>query len=161
MAAAVATLSERMPGTIGTATRAAAAMCTDFGHAGALAAHEGQVVGVEGEIGVGEGGLGGRQHQPAAGFRLPCHKSVPGQVADEADLLQIVHARPSERAVGQVEPGRLDHMDVHPQAGAQSEQRAGVLRNVGLVEHESDHGQAKPWKRGAVNCRALSRRGIE
>ncbi len=68
---------------------------------------------------------------------------------DQGDLLQVVHAGALQRPVGKVEAGRLDDVDFHPQAGAQSEDRAGVLRDVGLVENKGNHGRAKPagWRR--------------
>ena len=50
--------------------------------------------------------------------------------------VEIVHPGAAEGAVGHREAGRLDQMGVHSEAGAEPQNRAGVLRNVGLVERD-------------------------
>ena len=58
-------------------------------------------------------------------------------------LRQIVHAGALQLAVGNVEAGRLDHVDCHAEAGAEAHDRAGVLGYVGLIERKGNHGAAR------------------
>ena len=64
-------------------------------------------------------------------------------MANEPHVRQIVHAGAAQSPVGQVEARRFDHMDFDAEAGAESQDGAGVLRNVGLVEGKRDH--EGPW----------------
>ena len=57
------------------------------------------------------------------------------------DLVEIVHAGPAEMPVGDRKAGRLDDMGGHVQAGAQAQNRSGVLGDVGL-EKRNLHGVA-------------------
>jgi hypothetical protein len=61
----------------------------------------------------------------------------------EVDLLQVVHARPPEPPVVEDESARLDEVDRHPEAGREAQDRAGILRDVGLIERKP-HGKPDP-----------------
>ena len=54
----------------------------------------------------------------------------------------IVHAGTSEIAIGYVEARGLDDVDTKPEAGGKAQDRAGIPRDVGLVEGDSQlaHG---------------------
>ena len=52
------------------------------------------------------------------------------------DLIEVVHARPAEVPVGDRKAGRLDNVGGHVQAGAEPQNRSGVLRDVGLEERD-------------------------
>ena len=60
--------------------------------------------------------------------------------AEEVDMLEIVHARPPEPPVVEDESARLDEVDRHPEAGREAQDRAGILRDVGLIGGEAQHG---------------------
>ena len=55
------------------------------------------------------------------------------------DLVEVIHPGAAEGAVGDREAGRLDDVRLDPEAGAEPENRAGILRNVGL-EKGDPHG---------------------
>ncbi len=59
-------------------------------------------------------------------------------MAHDGDGVEIVHAGAAEGAVGDREPGRLDNVRFNPEAGAQPQNRAGILRNIGLIEGDSN-----------------------
>ena len=49
-------------------------------------------------------------------------------------MVQIIHAGAAEMSVRYRKPGRLDDVSGHIKARAETENRSGVLRNVGLEE---------------------------
>jgi len=59
-------------------------------------------------------------------------------MAHDGDRVEIVHAGAAEGAVGDGKPGRLDNVRFDPQAGAQPQNRAGILRNIGLIKGDSN-----------------------
>src|SRR5690242_15434703 len=87
----------------------------------------------------------GEQDEPQPPAAPPGFERRPGGVPGEVDLIEIVHAGAAEGAVAHRETGRLDQMRLQPQAGGQAENRAGVLRDVGLVE-----GDAHWWRGGTL-----------
>ena len=108
-----------------------------FRHAGALAPEQQPVVGAKGEVGIGGGGPGGQQNQPRA---MPDGAvGLPAGVADELDRAEIVHAGATQPSVVEDEAAGLDDVDRDAEAGGEAEQRAGILRDVRLVEDEA-HG---------------------
>ena len=60
-------------------------------------------------------------------------------MAHEANLIEIVHPGAAERAVGDGKTGRLDDVRLQAEAGAQAQNRPGVLGDVGL-EQRDPHG---------------------
>ena len=60
-------------------------------------------------------------------------------MAGDLDPVEVVEAGAAEVAVGDVEAGRLDDVDRNAEAGGEAQERAGVLRDVGLVEGEARH----------------------
>ena len=95
-------------------------------------------------IQIGPRSLGRKQHQPAAIPGAPLLESRPGIVAHDRDLIEVIHARPAEMAIGDRKPGRLDDMRLHIEAGTQAENRPGVLRNVGLKKRNPHSLMALP-----------------
>ena len=55
-------------------------------------------------------------------------------MANDGHLIEVVHASPPKGTVGARESGRLDQMRFHTEAGAQPQNRAGILRNVRLKQ---------------------------
>ena len=51
-------------------------------------------------------------------------------------MLEIVHAGTAKRPVGNRKPRRLDDMGLDAKAGAEPENGAGILGNVGLIERD-------------------------
>ena len=72
----------------------------------------------------------------------PLLEGLKRPVAGEGDLVEIVHAGPAERAIGDREAGRLDDVRFKAQAGAEPENRAGILGNVRLVKGDLHGGLA-------------------
>ncbi|MNS94189.1 hypothetical protein D3C72_1284000 [compost metagenome] len=66
------------------------------------------------DVSIGQGGLGGGENEPAAGGCPPLLETVPADMARERRRCNIIHARPFQIAVGNIETGRLD--DVHAEA---------------------------------------------
>jgi hypothetical protein len=56
----------------------------------------------------------------------------PGIVAHDGHLVEIIHAGPAEMAVGNRKAGGLDDVSRHVEAGAETQNRPGVLGNIGL-----------------------------
>jgi hypothetical protein len=50
----------------------------------------------------------------------------------------VVHAGAFQVAVGDVEAGRLDDIDGKAEAGGKAQDRAGVARNIRLIERYSE-----------------------
>jgi hypothetical protein len=59
-------------------------------------------------------------------------------VLKELRVRKIVEAAAAEGSFGEVKAGRVDDMQPHPEAGAEAQHGAGILRDVGLVEGEFD-----------------------
>ncbi len=59
----------------------------------------------------------------------------------QLDMVQVVHPGAPHAAVVEGEAAGLDHVDRQPEAGGETQDRAGVLRDVRLVEGKA-HGQS-------------------
>ena len=124
--------------------------CTAVGHAGALAAEQQRVVRREGEV--GDSGIApcvvSRTRRP----RRRAREMRPRKRgASSAAPVEIIHAGALQAAVVEHEAAGLDDVDGDAEAGAEAQQRAGVLRNVGLVEGKT-HG-AVQRSRGIAFCK--------
>jgi len=60
-------------------------------------------------------------------------------MAYDLGMLQIIHAGAAELLVVEQESAGLDNVHAHPQAGAQADQGAAILKNIKLIEGESHH----------------------
>jgi hypothetical protein len=58
----------------------------------------------------------------------------------ELHLIKVIHSSPAEGAVRTWKSGRLDDVGLNPETGREPQDRAGVLRDVGLVEGDP-HGR--------------------
>ncbi len=67
----------------------------------------------------------------------PSVKFPPCRMPHERDGIEIVEAGAAKGAVGGGEPGRLDNMGFDAEARAQPQHRAGVLRDIGLIEGDA------------------------
>ena len=88
-------------------------------------------------IGAGDP-LGGQEHE-AAPFGLA--GGVEGRetdMLDQVQVVQIVHAGPAQLGIGKDEAGRMDEVEHDIHAGGEPHQRAGILRDVGLIKGEGD-----------------------
>ncbi len=83
-------------------------------------------------IKIGVDTLGCEQDQPVTPIVAPLFKFWPRVVAGDGHLIEIVHAGPAKVPVGHRKTGRLDDMGCHIQAGAEAQDRPGILRDVGL-----------------------------
>ena len=63
-------------------------------------------------------------------------------MADQSDLVEIVHPGAAEGAVGSRETGRFDQMRLDAEAGAKPQNRAGILGNIGLVKCDAHAASA-------------------
>ena len=143
IAAASATLSERMPGRIGMReARVGAPRCTSGGTPGAFAADQQGVVGREGEV-------GDRRRRPVVVSRTRrrpgarrADEGVPGAVARELDARRD---SPCRRAAAGGRRSRKPQGSMMstatPRQARQPQHGAGILRNIGL-----DRGRGA-WRR--------------
>src|SRR5882672_6779006 len=76
--------------------------------------------------------LGCEQDQPVALVVTPLFEFWPRVVSRDGYLVEIVHAGPAEVPVGHRKTRRLDDMGSHIQTRAETKNRPGVLRDVGL-----------------------------
>ena len=58
---------------------------------------------------------------------------------DQIGARQIIHSGAFEVAVGEREAGRMDDVDRHAETGAETQDGAGVLRDVRLEKGAVDH----------------------
>ncbi len=139
MAAASATLSERRPGRIGIDQPGIGRGVDLRRDARRFAPEQEDVIRSESEVEIGQGRRGGEQHDTAA-LRLPPRLEIqPRGVPSDCHGIEIVHSGTAEGAIGGREPGRLDYMRLDAEAGAQPQNGAGVLRNIGLIKRYA-HG---------------------
>lgn len=109
-----------------------------FWYARRLAAkHYYVAVGVA-KLGVGQGGFGREKNKPARFALSPRLEGREIDMARQGRHFEIVHAGPSQIAVGKVEAGRLDDIDGDAETGRHAQDGAGVAGDVGLVEGDAD-----------------------
>ena len=77
--------------------------------------------------------------QPRVFSFPPRREGVPGGMAHQPHLAEIVHARAAEGAVRGWKARRLDQMRFDPQAGAEPQNRPSVLRNIRFEQGDADH----------------------
>src|SRR5205085_12015291 len=73
-----------------------------------------------------------QQDQPLARAATPLLQFSPGVVTHDAHMIEIIHAGAAEVPVGYRKAGGLDDVGGHVEACAETENRPGVLRNIGL-----------------------------
>jgi len=66
-------------------------------------------------------------------------KGIPTGMPAPVHGLEIIHAGPPHPPVVEQEAAGLDNVDVDTQAGRETQDRPGVLRNIRLIESEA-HG---------------------
>jgi hypothetical protein len=110
-------------------------------HASRFASHHDDVIGTEDKIPQRNLGLGRQQHQPFAVGAAPLRKGAPGNVPFDRDMIEIVHARAPEVAIGDRESGRLDDRRRHAQTCTGAQHRASILGDVGLVKRETERSR--------------------
>ena len=96
--------------------------------------------------------IGGRragreQHEAPALVCAPLREGVPGGVPLELHCIEIVHSGAAEGAIAGREPRRFDQVGFDGQAGRQSEDGAGILRDIGL-EKGYRHGGGAAGRAG-------------
>lgn len=101
-----------------------------------FAAHEENIVGAEGEIGVGGRPPRGGKDQSRASTFPPYLEIGPADMTAYFDLIDIIHARAPEILVRYRESGRLNEVRRHVETGAEAQHRSTVLRYVGLVKRQ-------------------------
>lgn len=78
-----------------------------------------------------------QQHQTASAGGQGGGEGVPGDVANVAGLMNIIHSRPADLAFVKNEAARFDNIDADPQACGQAQQCSGILRYIRLKKGES------------------------
>lgn len=56
----------------------------------------------------------------------------------EIGVVDIVEPAALQGAPAEWKAGRMNDVEAHPEAGAKAQHRAGILRDIGLVEGELD-----------------------
>jgi hypothetical protein len=107
------------------------------GDPGGLAAEQQDVIVPKRVLQVGDATAGGEQDQPGTLGLAPGLEIVPAAMANDRHLIEIVHSRAAEGAVGDRKAGWLDNMRLGAQAGGKTENRTGILRDVRLVKRDS------------------------
>src|SRR5690606_31563894 len=102
----------------------------------------------EGEGRIGHGSCCCEQDDPSFFLTPPALKFLPGGVAVQRGTFDIVHARPLQRLVRQVEASRLDEIDLSAETGGQPQDRARIARDVRLVKRDAKPVLSHP----AFNC---------
>src|SRR5262245_34791537 len=123
-----------------------------LGNARALAPEQQDLVVAECVLEVGALCGGRQQYQRHAFAQTPLLESEKRRVPGEGDLVEVVHAGPTEGAIGHREAGRLDDMHLNAEAGAEPENRPGILRDVRYVNGVTDGG--------TVNFNAFAQSGL-
>ena len=78
------------------------------------------------------------RRRPSA--RRQASNAAQDDMPAERHLIEIIHPGAAEGAVRTRKAGRLDDVGLDPEAGREPQNRAGVLRDVGLVEGDP-HGR--------------------
>jgi hypothetical protein len=60
-------------------------------------------------------------------------------VAHQAHPVEIIHAGAAEGAVADRKSGWFDQMGLDAETGAQTQNRAGILRDIGLEQRNANH----------------------
>ena len=156
IAADIATLSERSPGRIGITSRASAASMHRVRHAGAIRGRTAgrRPAGRRGRDSDGRAAVVNSTSRSAC-CAPPGVEGGPGGMAHDRHLVEVVHSGAAEGAVGDREAGRLDDVGLDPEAGAEPQNRSGILRDIGLVEGDP-HGVVSAIN-GAASRRPISR----
>ena len=117
-------------------------------HAGRFTAEEKYIPIRIDEVGVGQGGSGREEEQPASLASPPLLEAVEVDMPVQGRHFEIIHAGAPEIAVGEVEAGGLDDVDCEAEAGGHAQDGAGIAGDVGLVKrdaegsHETDRDQS-------------------
>jgi hypothetical protein len=124
MAPDTATLSDRMPARIGAVV--------DLGRdAGAFAAQQQGVAGLERHVGEGRGTARREQHDPA---RHGCDERVEVGVTADAGGHAIIHRGARHRPVAEGKAHRFDQVEADVHTGGEAHQRTHVAGDIGLVK---------------------------
>src|SRR5688500_13038980 len=89
----------------------------------------------------------------------PAFERLPGGMARDFHPLEVVHSSPAEVSVGDRKTCRLDDVRLDIQAGAEAENRSGILRNVRL-EKSYAHGVCGHSSKAVFLGKSHSARGI-
>src|SRR5215475_4896625 len=103
-------------------------------NAGGFTAEEENIVRAIGMVEVTEACPCREQDQAALALPAPALECRPAGMPHDLDLIQVIPAGPSERAVRGRKSGRLDDMRLDPQTRREAQDRPRVLRNVRLIE---------------------------
>src|SRR5581483_1333910 len=70
----------------------------------------------------------------------PSLERVPIEMAHERNLIEVIHAGAPEGTVRDRKACRLDDMRLDAEASGEAQDRAGILRNIGLVKRDPHAG---------------------
>src|SRR5689334_10892994 len=111
-----------------------------FRYAGRFAAEQEDVAALEGMSQIRCRGARGEEDEPQALAAPPAFERFPGRMPRELHLIEIVHAGAAKRAIARRKARWFDQMRLDAEAGGESENRSGVLRDVGLEEGNAHAG---------------------
>lgn len=115
-------------------TRASAAAWTAAGTPADFAADKQDIAGQIAESRVDQACLGCKQDEAPASDAAPVRKGGPMRIAGDLDMGEVIHASPAEMLIARQETRGLDYRCGEPKTDAHPQYRAGVLRNVWLIE---------------------------
>ena len=75
----------------------------------------------------------------------PILERLPGRMAHDPHLIEVVHPGSTEGTVRGRKAGRLDDVHLDAEAGGEPQNRPGVLGNVGLVECDRHDAARRPY----------------
>ncbi len=101
--------------------------------------------GGEGEAMIGQSALRRQQHEPRVRRQRRAERR-PRFVARDMGKREVIEPGAAQPAVGEDEAAGLDDVDSDAKTGAEADQSAGILRDIGLEEGKA-HGDGE-WHRG-------------
>lgn len=107
---------------------------------GRLASEQKDIVGPVRELEIGNLSLRAEQNKPPALGHAPCFKGSKIDMTGQGRKLEIVHARPLQIAVGDVEASRLDNVDAKAEARRHAQNGSRIASNVRLIERNAQIG---------------------
>ena len=144
IAAAIAILSERMPDCMGMRRRTSAALVNGCRNAGALAAEQQHLVCGERMIEIRALCRCGQKDELKPLAPPPLLEGRKRAMTGNADIVDVVHAGAAEGAIGYGKSARLYNVCLDAQAGAQPENRPGVLGDIRFVKRDPHGGSGTP-----------------
>ena len=111
-----------------------------FGHARRFPSHQDNIVFPKFKFGIRPAGMSRQQNDSPIFLRMffpILLKVCPGIMPAAGHHFQIIHSGAAHRLLVKNETAGFDNVQRHIQTGTQTQQRAGVLRNIGLKQSQT------------------------